>query len=60
MLGNKNIIGQIPVGFYPEKDIYHTYDDPRIRKRIVESRWKEVILLLMGRIGEFDEPLKES
>ena len=39
VMGNKNVIGQIPVGFYPEKDIYHTYDDPRVSKRIVESRW---------------------
>ena len=38
-LGNRNIIGQIPVGLYPEKDIHYTYDDPRVNKRIVDSRW---------------------
>ncbi len=37
--GNTNILGEIPVGNYPEKDIHHTYDDPRISKKTVESRW---------------------
>ena len=39
LLGKKNILGEIPIGNFPEKDIYYTYDDPNIKPNIIESRW---------------------
>jgi hypothetical protein len=38
-LGKKELLGKIPVGNFPEKDIYYTYDDPNIEPDIIDSRW---------------------
>ena len=32
-------LGAVPIGDFEDKDIYHVYDNPAIRSRIVESRW---------------------
>jgi hypothetical protein len=37
--GGKDFWGNIPIGDYPEKDFYYTYDDPNIKSKIIESRW---------------------
>ncbi len=39
VFGKKDLLGKIPIGYFPEKDIYYTYDDPSIKPEIVESRW---------------------
>ncbi len=38
--GKKDLVGKIPIGNFPEKDIYHVYDNnPGIEPNIIESRW---------------------
>jgi len=37
--GKKDLFGDVPIGNYPEKDFYHTYDDPNIKANVVERRW---------------------
>ena len=39
IFGKNDLVGKIPIGNFPEKDIYHVYDDPGIEPNIVESRW---------------------
>ncbi len=39
VFGKKNLLGEIPIGNFPEKDIYYTYDNPEIKPNIIESRW---------------------
>ncbi|MBK7259585.1 MAG: hypothetical protein IPI01_17645 [Ignavibacteriae bacterium] len=38
-LGQKRILGEVPIGVAPEKDFYTVYDDPGARPRIIDSRW---------------------
>ena len=37
--GRNDLLGKIPIGNFPEKDFYHTYDDPNIEPNILDSRW---------------------
>ena len=37
--GRKELLGEVPIGYFPEKDFYHVYPDPAVRYRILESRW---------------------
>jgi hypothetical protein len=37
--GKRELLGKIPIGNFPEKDIYYTYDDPNIKPNIIDSRW---------------------
>jgi hypothetical protein len=37
--GEKELIGSVPIGDFPEKDYYHVYADPTVRSKIIESRW---------------------
>ena len=37
--GKKELLGKIPIGNFPEKDIYYTYDNPNIIPNIIDSRW---------------------
>ncbi len=39
VFGKKDLLGEIPIGDFPEKDIYYTYDDPNIKPYIIDSRW---------------------
>jgi spermidine synthase len=39
VLGKKDLLGKVPIGYFPEKDIYYVYDDPNIESNIVDSRW---------------------
>ena len=39
VFGKKELLGRIPIGNFPEKDIYYTYDDPSIKPHIIDSRW---------------------
>jgi len=39
VFGKKDLLGTIPIGHFPEKDIYYTYNDPNIIPHIIESRW---------------------
>ncbi len=39
VFGKRDLIGKIPIGNFPEKDIYYTYGDPSIKPNIVDSRW---------------------
>ncbi|MGE5862068.1 MAG: hypothetical protein ACM34J_16020, partial [Ignavibacteria bacterium] len=39
VIGKNDLIGRIPIGNFPEKDIYYTYDDPNIKPNIIDSRW---------------------
>ena len=39
VFGKKDLLGKVPIGYFPEKDIYYTYDDPNIESNIVDSRW---------------------
>jgi hypothetical protein len=39
VFGKREFLGKIPIGNFPEKDIYYTYDDPTINPTIIESRW---------------------
>ncbi len=39
VFGKSDLLGKIPIGHFPEKDIYYTYDDPSITPRIIDSRW---------------------
>ena len=39
VFGKKDLLGKIPIGNFPEKDFYHTYDNPNIEPNIVDSRW---------------------
>lgn len=39
VFGKKELVGKIPIGNFPEKDIYYTYDDPNIKPTIIDSRW---------------------
>ena len=37
--GKRELLGEIPIGHFPEKDMYYTYDDPNIHPAIIDSRW---------------------
>ena len=39
VFGKREFLGRIPIGNFPEKDIYHTYDDPNIKPTMIDSRW---------------------
>jgi len=39
VFGKTDLLGRIPIGNFPEKDIYYTYDDPKIHPTIIDSRW---------------------
>ena len=39
VFGKRELLGKIPIGNFPEKDIYYTYDDPNINPTIIDSRW---------------------
>ena len=39
VFGKRDFLGRIPIGNFPEKDIYYTYDDPNIHPAIIDSRW---------------------
>jgi hypothetical protein len=39
IFGKRDLLGKIPIGNFPEKDIYYTYDDPNINSTIIDSRW---------------------
>ena len=39
VFGKKEFLSEIPIGNFPEKDIYYTYDDPNIKPTIIDSRW---------------------
>jgi len=39
VFGKRELLGKIPIGNFPEKDIYYTYDDPNIKPTIIDSRW---------------------
>ncbi len=39
VFGKRDLLGAIPIGHFPEKDIYYTYDDPNIKPQIIDSRW---------------------
>jgi hypothetical protein len=39
VFGKNEFLGKIPIGNFPEKDIYYTYDDPSIKPHIIDSRW---------------------
>ena len=39
VFGKRDLLGKIPIGNFPEKDIYYTYDDPNIHPTIIDSRW---------------------
>ena len=39
VFGRRDLLGKIPIGHFPEKDIYYTYDDPNIQPHIIDSRW---------------------
>ena len=39
IFGKTDLLGQIAIGHFPEKDIYYTYEDPNIKPTIIESRW---------------------
>ncbi len=39
VFGKTDSLGKIPIGHFPEKDIYYTYDDPNIEPHIIDSRW---------------------
>jgi hypothetical protein len=39
VFGKREFLGKIPIGHFPEKDIYYTYDDPTVKPNIIESRW---------------------
>jgi predicted membrane-bound spermidine synthase len=37
--GKKSLWGEVPIGYFPEKDLYYVYSDPSIRFRMLENRW---------------------
>ena len=37
--GKRELLGEIPIGHFPEKDMYYSYDDPNIHPAIIDSRW---------------------
>ncbi|AFN76068.1 spermine synthase [Melioribacter roseus P3M-2] len=37
--GDDELIGEIPIGYYPEKDFYYVYPDAKEISEIEESRW---------------------
>jgi hypothetical protein len=39
VFGKKELLGKIPIGHFPEKDIFYAYDDPNIKPRITDTRW---------------------
>jgi hypothetical protein len=39
IFGKRDLFGKIPIGNFPEKDIYYTYDDPNINPTIIDNRW---------------------
>ncbi len=39
VFGKRDLLGKIPIGHFPEKDIYYTYDDPNMEPHIADSRW---------------------
>jgi hypothetical protein len=39
VFGKRDLLGKIPIGNFPEKDIYYTYDDPNINSTIIDNMW---------------------
>ncbi len=39
VFGKQEFLGKIPIGHFPEKDMYYTYDNPTIHPDIIDSRW---------------------
>ncbi len=39
VFGKNELFGKIPIGYFPEKDYHHVYDDPNIESTIIDSRW---------------------
>jgi len=39
VFGKRELLGKIPIGNFPEKDMYYTYDNPNIIPTIIDSRW---------------------
>ena len=40
IFGKQNIIGEVPIGHYPEKDFYHVYPNlEHVQYKIIDSRW---------------------
>ena len=39
VFGKQEFLGEIPIGHFPEKDMYYTYDNPTIHPDIIDSRW---------------------
>lgn len=37
--GKNDFIGSVPVGNYPEKDIYYVYEGMDVKSKTIESRW---------------------
>jgi len=37
--GKNDFLGSVPIGNFPEKDIYYVYEDFNIEPQIIESRW---------------------
>ena len=39
LFGKRDLLGKIPIGHFPEKDIYYTYGDLNSTPTIIDSRW---------------------
>jgi hypothetical protein len=39
VFGEKDFLGRVPIGNYPEKDFYHVYENVNVESKIIESRW---------------------
>ncbi len=39
IFGKRDLLGKIPIGHFPEKDIYYTYDNPGVEPHFIDSRW---------------------
>jgi len=39
VFGKNDFLEKIPIGNFPEKDFYHTYDEPNMKPEILDSRW---------------------
>lgn len=37
--GKHEFLGRVPIGYYPEKDFYHTYSGMNVYSKIIDSRW---------------------
>jgi len=37
--GKNEFLGSVPIGNFPEKDFYYTYEDVNLESKIIESKW---------------------